>query len=117
MTGAELASAVSNAGGIGTIGAIGMSPEGLRAEIRKLVTMLDPGDSIAGTLPFGVDLLLPQVGGNARKTNKDYTGGQLEAVSAVQPRLSSWLAAWQPAGQRSSRRRLMPSIACGSSST
>merc|ERR1712217_594805 len=25
----------------------------------------------------GVDLLLPQVGGGARKTNKDYTGGQL----------------------------------------
>ena len=46
----------------------------------RLVAMLEPGDSIAGTLPFGVDLLLPQVGGNARKTNKDYTGGQLEAV-------------------------------------
>lgn len=83
VTGAELASAVSNAGGIGTIGAIGMSPEGLRAEIKKLVAMLEPGDSIAGTLPFGVDLLLPQVGGNARKTNKDYTGGQLEAVGDV----------------------------------
>jgi NAD(P)H-dependent flavin oxidoreductase YrpB (nitropropane dioxygenase family) len=27
--------------------------------------------------PFGVDLLLPQVGGGARKTNKDYTGGHL----------------------------------------
>merc|ERR1719379_217430 len=27
--------------------------------------------------PFGVDLLLPQVGGNARKTNKDYTEGKL----------------------------------------
>ena len=27
--------------------------------------------------PFGVDLLLPQVGGSARKTNKDYTGGTL----------------------------------------
>ena len=31
-------------------------------------------------MPFGVDLLLPQVGGNARKTNKDYTGGQLNAL-------------------------------------
>lgn len=28
-------------------------------------------------MPFGVDLLLPQVGGNARKTNYDYTGGHL----------------------------------------
>ena len=27
--------------------------------------------------PWGVDLLLPQVGGSARKTNKDYTGGAL----------------------------------------
>jgi hypothetical protein len=24
-------------------------------------------------MPFGVDLALPQVGGSARKTNKDYT--------------------------------------------
>jgi len=30
--------------------------------------------------PFGVDLLLPQVGGNARKTNYDYTGGKLEEL-------------------------------------
>merc|ERR1711972_517604 len=26
------------------------------------------------------DLLLPQVGGNARKTNKDYTGGYLDEL-------------------------------------
>ena len=29
---------------------------------------------------FGVDLLLPQVGGSARKTNKDYTGGRLSEL-------------------------------------
>jgi len=77
VTGADLAAAVSNAGGIGTIGAIGLSPKGLRAEVVKLKGLLAPGSSIAGTLPFGVDLLLPKVGGNARKTNSDYTGGQL----------------------------------------
>ena len=33
VTGAELAAAVSNAGGIGTIGAIGLNPKGLRTEI------------------------------------------------------------------------------------
>jgi enoyl reductase-like protein len=77
VTGADLTAAVSNAGGIGTIGAIALSPEGLRAEIKKLKSMLLPGSSIAGTVPFGVDLLLPQVGGDARKTNYDYTGGQL----------------------------------------
>jgi NAD(P)H-dependent flavin oxidoreductase YrpB (nitropropane dioxygenase family) len=83
VTGAELAAAVSNAGGIGTIGAIGMTPAGCRAECQRLKAMLDPGDSIAGTVPFGVDLLLPQIGGNARKTNHDYTGGQLDALVDV----------------------------------
>lgn len=29
------------------------------------------------------DLLLPQVGGNARKTNYDYTGGQLDDLIKV----------------------------------
>ena len=38
VTGAELSAAVSNAGGIGTIGAIGMSPEGCRAEVQRLRT-------------------------------------------------------------------------------
>ena len=70
--------AVSNAGGIGTVGAIGLSPEGMRSEIQRLKSMLEPG-----TTAFGVDLLLPQVGGNARKTNKDYTGGQLNALVDV----------------------------------
>jgi hypothetical protein len=27
--------------------------------------------------PFGIDLLLPKIGGSARKTNKDYTKGAL----------------------------------------
>lgn len=83
VTGCDLVAAVSNAGGIGTFGAIGLSPEGLREEVRKVKRLLKPGDSIAGTLPFGVDLLLPQVGGSARKTNKDYTGGQLDAFIDV----------------------------------
>ena len=80
VTGAELASAVSNADGIGTIGAIGLSPEGLRAEIRRTKAMLREGDSISGTVPFGVDLLLPTTGGSARKTNKDYTHGALDQM-------------------------------------
>ena len=83
VTGSELCSAVSNAGGIGTIGAIGMSPEGCRQEIRRLKKMLRPGNSIAGTVPFGLDLLLPESRGTARKTNKDYTGGQLGAFVDV----------------------------------
>jgi NAD(P)H-dependent flavin oxidoreductase YrpB (nitropropane dioxygenase family) len=78
VTGAELASAVSNAGGCGTIGAIGLSPDGLRAEIQRLRGMLDDE-----SFPYGVDLLLPQVGGSARKTNKDYTGGMLNDLVDV----------------------------------
>ena len=34
-------------------------------------------------LPFGVDLALPQVGGSARKTNHDYTHGQLDELITV----------------------------------
>ena len=33
--------------------------------------------------PFGVDLLIPQVGGSARKTNFDYTNGQLNELVEV----------------------------------
>lgn len=48
---AELVAAVSNAGGLGVIGAAIMAPEELRQEIRKVRELTDR--------PFGVDLLLP----------------------------------------------------------
>lgn len=35
------------------------------------------------SLPFGVDLALPQVGGSARATNHDYTHGQLDQLIDV----------------------------------
>merc|ERR1712232_1358741 len=44
--------------------------------LKKTIKMLKD-DLVDKNAPFGVDLLLPQVGGSARKTNKDYTGGQL----------------------------------------
>eukprot|EP01060_Flectonema_neradi_P017528 TRINITY_DN243_c1_g1_i1.p1 TRINITY_DN243_c1_g1~~TRINITY_DN243_c1_g1_i1.p1 ORF type:complete len:384 (+),score=102.38 TRINITY_DN243_c1_g1_i1:41-1153(+) len=68
---APLAAAVSNAGGLGSIGGVAMTPAMLRKEIARLKEQLE--DKTA----FGVDLLLPQVGGNARKTNTDYTNGTL----------------------------------------
>ncbi|KAK5044472.1 hypothetical protein LTR84_010753 [Exophiala bonariae] len=71
-SGAELVAAVSNAGGIGVIGGVNYTPKMLREMIMELKTNLrDPN------LPFGVDLLIPQVGGSARKTNIDYTKGAL----------------------------------------
>jgi len=47
---AELAAAVSNAGGLGVIGGVAYSPDRLREEIQKVKALTDK--------PFGVDLLL-----------------------------------------------------------
>lgn len=76
--GSDLAAAVSNAGGMGVIGGVGYTPKMLRGVIQDLKEGLRSPD-----LPWGVDLLLPQVGGNARKTNKDYTKGQLDELIDV----------------------------------
>jgi len=76
--GPELAAAVTNAGGLGVIGGVGYTPNVLRQQIKALKKDLkDPN------APFGVDLLLPQVGGSARKTNHDYTRGQLPGLIDV----------------------------------
>ena len=75
IAGPQLAAAVSNAGGLGVIGGVGYTPSMLRENIAELKGALkDPN------LPFGVDLLIPQVGGNARKTNYDYTKGKLNEL-------------------------------------
>jgi len=47
---AELAAAVSNAGGLGVLGGVAYPPDALRAEIQKVRSLTDK--------PFGVDLLL-----------------------------------------------------------
>ncbi|KAI9003431.1 2-nitropropane dioxygenase [Hyaloraphidium curvatum] len=72
VAGPELAAAVTNAGGIGVIGGVSFAPDMLRRNIKELKSYLEDKNA-----PWGVDLLLPQVGGNARKTNKDYTQGKL----------------------------------------
>ncbi|KAJ7696493.1 2-nitropropane dioxygenase [Mycena rosella] len=76
--GPELAAAVSNAGGLGVIGGLGYTPKILRQQIKEIKAGLTDK-----SFPFGVDLLIPQVGGNARKTNYDYTKGQLPALIEV----------------------------------
>ncbi|OTA35766.1 hypothetical protein BTJ68_06596 [Hortaea werneckii EXF-2000] len=73
-----LAAAVSNAGGLGVIGGLGYTPDQLRSIIHEIKTNLS-----TPSLPFGVDLALPQVGGSARKTNHDYTHGQLDELISV----------------------------------
>ena len=61
--GPKLAAAVTNAGGLGVIGGVGYTPDMLREQIAELKSYLTDKNA-----PFGVDLLLPQVGGSARKT-------------------------------------------------
>ncbi|KAI5124335.1 hypothetical protein M0805_008942 [Coniferiporia weirii] len=76
--GPKLAAAVTNAGGIGVIGGLRQTPHILQKNIDELKSYLEDKDA-----PFGVDLLIPQVGGSARKTNYDYTNGQLPELTEV----------------------------------
>ncbi|KAI0972653.1 NPD-domain-containing protein [Xylaria arbuscula] len=73
--GPKLAAAVTNAGGLGVIGGMSYSPDMLKEQIDEMKSYLDDKNA-----PFGIDLLLPQVGGNARKTNYDYTKGKLNEL-------------------------------------
>lgn len=73
-----MAAAVSNAGGLGVIGGLGYTPDQLQAIIDEIKENLSDKSA-----PFGVDLALPQVGGSARKTNHDYTHGQLDELIDV----------------------------------
>ena len=54
---ADLAAAVSNAGGLGVVGGAFITPTELRKELKMLKEQLNSPD-----LPFGVDLLLPKIG-------------------------------------------------------
>uniref|UniRef100_A0A7S3PM86 Nitronate monooxygenase domain-containing protein n=1 Tax=Aplanochytrium stocchinoi TaxID=215587 RepID=A0A7S3PM86_9STRA len=74
----KLAAAVTNAGGLGVIGGAMKTPDQLQADVDELKSLMNNPNA-----PFGVDLLLPQVGGGARKTNKDYTRGHLKELMEV----------------------------------
>jgi NAD(P)H-dependent flavin oxidoreductase YrpB (nitropropane dioxygenase family) len=82
--GPKLAAAVTNAGkcrtrhskthvtycvvgGIGVIGGIRQSPQFLQGSIDEIKAHLEDKNAA-----FGVDLLIPQLGGNARKTNVSF---------------------------------------------
>jgi hypothetical protein len=51
-------------GGIGVIGGLRQSPKILQGSIDEIKSHLEDKNA-----PFGVDLLIPQIGGSARKTN------------------------------------------------
>eukprot|EP00658_Telonema_sp_P-2_P032652 TRINITY_DN24125_c0_g1_i2.p1 TRINITY_DN24125_c0_g1~~TRINITY_DN24125_c0_g1_i2.p1 ORF type:complete len:372 (+),score=109.87 TRINITY_DN24125_c0_g1_i2:147-1262(+) len=75
----ELVAAVTNAGGIGTIGGLLLSPKALRQQIHEAKQLMTNKEHPK----FGVDLAIPQIGGNARKTNHDYTHGRLPELIDV----------------------------------
>lgn len=78
VSGGALAAAVSNAGGLGVVGGLKLTPDQLREVIAELKADLkSPG------LPFGIDLALPKVGEGARKTNYDYTDGKLDDLITI----------------------------------
>eukprot|EP00662_Eupelagonemidae_sp_cell21_P033353 gene33353-11142_t len=81
----DLAAAVSNAGGLGTIGGLTMKPDMLRKEIGLLKGLLN--DKTA----FGVDLAFPQIGGSARKTNHDYTEGHFPELIDIICDMMPWI--------------------------
>ncbi|KAK6378837.1 hypothetical protein LTS17_006540 [Exophiala oligosperma] len=78
VSGASLVAAVSNAGGLGVVGGALYSPQQLKDILQDVKSRLKSPDT-----PFGVDLLIPQVGGNARRTNFDYTNGKLSELIDV----------------------------------
>jgi NAD(P)H-dependent flavin oxidoreductase YrpB (nitropropane dioxygenase family) len=71
----KLAAAVTNAGGLGVFGGVFYTPKMFRAKLEELKE-----DLVDKNAPFGVDLLIPQIGGSARKTNSDYTKGELDEL-------------------------------------
>ncbi|KAF2659282.1 2-nitropropane dioxygenase [Lophiostoma macrostomum CBS 122681] len=75
VAGPKLAAAVCNAGGFGTLGGARYMPAMLREMIAELKEEL-----VNKNASFGVDLLIPAVGGSARKTNYDYTKGNLSEL-------------------------------------
>lgn len=95
---AELAAAVSQAGGLGVMGGVAYAPDVLRAEIRKIRSLTDK--------PFGVDLLLAptswsRAAARALRARRAQTGSR-DSTS----RRSS--ASLPPSASSSSRRRPNP---------
>lgn len=72
---------VLSAGGLGVIGGLRYTPKMLRSQIQRLKASLNDPKA-----PFGVDLLFPQVGGNARRTVRWFrdTLSQLKVLIEVE---------------------------------
>lgn len=73
--GPTLAAAVSNAGGLGVIGATGYTPDEMREMIRKVRSLTDK--------PFGIDLLLP--------SNVSDSGEREQMTAAIPEQNVEWV--------------------------
>jgi NAD(P)H-dependent flavin oxidoreductase YrpB (nitropropane dioxygenase family) len=74
----QLASAVTNAGGLGVFGGVNYTPEAMRDALTELKSNLHDKNA-----PFGVDLLIPQVGGSARKTKYVSSSILIESIRLI----------------------------------
>lgn len=70
---AELTAAVSQAGGLGVIGAFGMTAEQLLDNIRQVKNLTDK--------PFGVDVVFPEIGDRV----SSLTGEEIKAIGGDEP--------------------------------
>lgn len=94
IAGAELTAAVSEAGGLGVIGAIYMTPDELDAEIRKVKKLT--------TKPFGVDSIAP-VGGVQTATVDELRDAVTDEASQYAADLGRRLGIPVPEGARLGR--------------
>lgn len=85
---ADLAAAVSNAGGLGLIGGGGMTAEMLRAEIRKCRTLTDKN--------FGVNIML--INPEAEKMAQVVIEEKVAVVTTGAGNPGKYVAAWKAAG-------------------
>ena len=87
----DVAAAVSNAGGLGVLGAVGFSADELEVELSWL-------DEHVGDQPYGVDIVIP---------------GKYEGMDELDPvKLEAQLRAMIPEEHRTSPRRSWPTTAC-----
>jgi NAD(P)H-dependent flavin oxidoreductase YrpB (nitropropane dioxygenase family) len=73
----DVVAAVTNAGGLGVLGAVAYTPERLEEELRWL-------DDHVGGRPYGVDVLVPgKIADVAAEAGRDGHGGTAKMISAV----------------------------------
>src|SRR5713101_6962226 len=70
---AELVAAVSNAGGFGVLGASGMPPDALRAEIERTRTLTDR--------PFGINIIIAQDPAADAEEDREFFRSQVAAAA------------------------------------